>query len=316
MKRTEIRHYRITDAELMMLAGDMENTCRRDLEELINYGVDEAYLDSLVTNLQVFKNCPDDCILSARMMQATEDKNLTKTEVMKQVRQVTDRARILWGVRHANFRMFDVALLSKQKDKDLVRIGYRVVEVATAQLADLSGEGLTIDILNELNAIVGVLDTQINIQRTRIIERDIAVDKRIMTGNVVYAMISKLAAKGKLCWQDRSEARYNDYLITNSKGKSGNSTEGIVSAGAIVNVSVTKLKFNTDLILSNKGNVTLSVYFAEEPTDSKTESALDINPGDRITVSALKLGFRVNKFERLNVCNESGSVGKYKIRWE
>lgn len=316
MKRKEvIRKYKMSDAALIQKADGIKNLVNRDLADLAAYGVTPANVDDLEDARDAFDNTSTDDELMADMIIATQAKNALRTSVLSKIRQVADRARIKFGEEDGKFRKFGVQLLTKNNDNDLVRVGKRVARTGTLYLAELASEGLTAPIIADLEAEVSAFDNAIDEQETAITERDIAVQDRILLGNALYAIIVNLAAKGKLCYLETNEAKYNDYVLNNIP-EGGTTLDGTVSAGSVVNISATGVNNATVFTINNTGAADLKFYFAQTPTDPSGPQFIILTGGSNQVVSAVELGYNeALNYDRLNVNNETPLDGSYQIEY-
>lgn len=317
-RKEESRNYKMSDANLVQLSDSIHNTANRDITELGDYGVDAGTLTTLMAARDVFSDNPTDEELSADMVIATQNKNAERENLRISIRQIADRARIKYGEQDGKFRKFGVDLLSKQSDNDLVRTGRRVVRAATEYEADLATEGLTPIMITDLSTLTDTFDDLIDLQDAAIKERDVAVDVRIRLGNDLYALLTNLAAKGKLCWQDNNEAKYNDYVITSSSGGStAEVVSGSVASNEVVNASVTGITDTTTLRLENTGDAMLEFFFASSPTDDNGPMMISVPPHTSESHSAVALGYsEADGRDRFNVFNSDGMPGSYLISWE
>ena len=314
-RREEIRRYRMSDARLVQLTDSVRQSAQRDAAELLNYGVTAATITALEAARDAFADNPTDEELSGDLVIATQAKNAQKLELQRQVRQISDRARIKFGEADGRFRKFGVELLTRQGDDELIRTARRVVRVATSLLPELSSEGLTATMISDLGAAADSFDNLVDAQDDAIKNRDIAVDERIGLGNALYDLLVNLAAKGKLCWEDVNEAKYNDYVLSASSSPATQVTEGNVAAQTVVSTSVTGVSTATVFTLRNTGNVPISFYFALLPTDPTGPSPVLVGPNDSLTRNAIELGYS-EQYNRLNVNNEQEAPGSYRIEWE
>ncbi len=316
MKREELRRYKMSDAQLVQLADNLKKTAARDLEDLSDYGVLPATLIAFQSARDAFFKSPTDEQLSEDMVIATQIQNAEKSELMQQIRQISERARIKYGDTDFRFRKYGVDLLSKQGTDEIVRTGRRVQRVAAEQLQDLCTEGISQATLDTLGILNNNLDALIDQQLDTIKNRDIAVDLRIMAGNSLYSMMVTIAAKGILCWLDISEKRYNDYVLSENHTIDGHTIDGNIASKAVVNASATGISNGTVFRFTNKGHAPLNFFFALNPTDIKSAHSITVLPGDHQTVTANALGYNEStNFTRLNIYNETILNGAYVVEW-
>lgn len=312
-QKPKIRAYRGSDGKHIQSADSLKNSAVRDQPELEDFGVTPTTITVLMAARNAFANSPTDEELSGFMIIATQAKNASRADIQKQIRLIADRARIKYGEEDGRFRVFGVEMLTRQNDEDLLRCAYRVVRMGTQFLAELASEGLVVGMLTALEAAADTFDNQIDAQIEAIKNRDIAVDTRIGLGNDLYTLMVNLAAKGKLCWGDVNEAKYNDYILTHSS--SGNhATEGIIGGTSVVSTSVTGIDATTLLTLKNTGNAPLRFYCAENPTDAEGAIFVEVAPNQSVDHIAAELGYS-EQLSRINVHNLTPTASSYRVEW-
>ena len=308
------RDYNKSDADLAQIIDDILHSGRRDIVRLADYGVTEEWLQSIEDANMAFKLCPPDEFWAGALVNATYNKNLKREEVLKMTRQISERARIRFGDNTGILMQFATTALARQTDNDLVRTGREVVYAATLYATELAQEGLTALMITDYAAMVEDFDDLIDLQKRKIKERDKAVEDRIKLGNTAYALLVKLSAKGKLCWQDESEALYNDYVIYPSSHKVQSIIEGNIESGVVVNTSVHDATAGSVITMKNTGNVPLSFFYALQPTDITGPMPRIVQPSEEVSETAANLGFS-EQLQRFNVYNDSPESGSYRIEW-
>ncbi len=314
--KQEVRKYKMSDSRLIQLAENMKNSAVRDLSDLEEHGVSTKTLNDLQSAIFNFSSKPTDEELSNGIVLATQNRNSEKAVVMQHIRQISERARVRYGEFDGRFRKYGVDSLSRQGTDELVRTGRRVQRVATEQLEELSTEGISQEMLDSLGCYNRNLDSLIDSQIDAIKNRDIAIDDRISSGNALYAMMITLAAKGKQCWLDLSERRYNDYIATENYINNWQCTDGDIGPYLVVNISATGVTDATVFTLTNNSSVPLNFFFAQNPTDTSGNSQVTVAPGSSQTYTATALGFDDNTHKtRLNVLNANALPGAYLVEW-
>lgn len=316
MKREEQRRYKMSDAQLVVLADKLKQCATRDLEDLAEFGVLPATLIAFQAARDTFYNSPTDEALSEDVAIATQIQNAEKAVLMQQIRQISERARIKYGDSDYRFRKYGVDFLSKQRTDEIVRTGRRVQKVAKEQLPELCTEGISQAMLDTLGVLNNNLDELIDRQLDTIKNRDIAVDLRIMNGNALYSMMVTIAAKGILCWLDISEKRYNDYILSENHTIDGHIIDGHIASKGIVNASATGLSAGTVFRFTNTGSSPLNFYFGVNPIDNNLSNAIEVMPGESHTVTATNIGYNEsNNTTRLLVKNPGILESTYAIEW-
>lgn len=314
--KQEVRKYKVSDLKLVQLAENLKNVAVRDLNDLDEYGVTSETLNELQRAIFSFKETPTDEELSTHIVVATQNRNSEKAIVMQQIRQISERARLKYGETDSRFRKYGVDFLNKQGTDELVRTGRRVERIAHEQLPELSTEGISKEMLDNLGSYNRHLDQLIDSQMDAVKYRDIAIDDRIMAGNSLYAMMITLAAKGKQCWLDLSERKYNDYISTENYINNWQCSDGSIGPYIVVNISATGVSDSTVFTLTNNSSVPLNFFFSQNPTDTTGANQVTISPGNSQSYTATALGYNEEtKKTRLNVLNGNALPGNYMVEW-
>lgn len=227
-KKSVVRIYNVTDADLVQLADKLLAAANRDATEMLQRGYTTTRLQDIHTlrdNFDVF--APDDFYLGA-MVSATEDKDLVRNDLETRMRTIMLMAENRFGADSGNYKRFGDNALSRMTDEQLLRNGKLVHQTANFFQNDLASEGLTPTILSDFKAACQKLDDKIDAQNIAKTERDVATEERVEKGNLLYEALQKLGKVGKDIWYTSNEAKYNDYLISESNGHdSGGSTPSI-----------------------------------------------------------------------------------------
>lgn len=207
------RDYRLSDSELSLFASNLITFMTRDSVEFTARGINSAAITALGDKEDEFEAFPTDAEYKALVTIATENKDITRTQLIVDIRNITDRAMLKWGIESGRYNRFDVKSLTKMADKDLHFAARRVVRVGTIYLSDLTPDGLTQVMLDNLTDLAELFEENLNSLRDAIAIRDEKTEERITLGNELYALVSKYCETGKVIWKDTSEAKYNDYVI-------------------------------------------------------------------------------------------------------
>ncbi len=313
------RIYKMKDADLVQFADDIVDIAERDETELLNYGVTAATVTAVTTARTAFVNFNGDIIFLGAVMLSTEVKNASRLEILKELKQISGRARIKFGQESAKFRTFETKDINNQPDNELVRIARSAKTAAEALLAELTGAGLTQGMIDNLETLNNAFDIQIDLKRNKIRARDTATDERIKLGNELYTLVAGICENGKLCWEAENEAKYNDYVIYKNAGTTPPQfeTEGTVSANSGTSTTVSGISSTTNITLKNTGDAPLQFFFAEDPTDIAAPISIPVAPQTQITLTANLIGFNEDTdFTRLNVYNPSPLEGSFSILWD
>ena len=150
------------------------------------------------------------------MSDATATRDLTADKIKVAIRDVMLRPRIIFGENTAKYRSFGTLGMDAMDDQDLLHCSERVVRAANQFLDLLEPAGLTQVIVDSLEALSVTYREHINLKNDAVYIRDIATETRMELGNKIYNKIVIIYDIGKTYWADKSEAKYNDYVIYNT----------------------------------------------------------------------------------------------------
>ncbi len=188
----------------------------RDLVEFIKYGVTEEKLNALKALLSDFASIPTDEELRGAQVVATQGKDEAGVQLRDSVSEIMQRVENKFGTASGNYRKFGASGVSDLDGGKLSYAAKRVRRVAESMLPELESEGLTIEILGELDMRLEAYEQALGIQEDAIADRDIATENRVEKANEIYSLLVKYCNTGKQIWEDTNEAKYNDYIISDT----------------------------------------------------------------------------------------------------
>lgn len=218
MSKNELpRDYKVGDDELMQKADSLVGSMQRDVTDFATRKVDAARINEIISQNDAFKNYPTDPELLGVISTVTEAKDAIALQLRQKIAAVRNMAETKYG-NNGKYRTFDFGELSGLSDSDLFRTARRVVRVGSIFLTDLASEGLTAALLTEITTLATSLDTKIDEMDAAIEIRDIKTQERVILGNKLWNTMVKYANIGKSLYEFTDEARYNDYVLTESSG--------------------------------------------------------------------------------------------------
>ena len=159
---------------------------------------------------------PTDEELQGDVSIATETKDATAETVKTAIRDIMVRAKTGFGEHSAKYRKFGTKGMDEMNDFELHRCAERVARVADIFLTLLSPKGLKQDMIDDLIAITAQFYQELIVKEDTVADRDIATEERITLANSLYTRLVEVCEYGKTYWADKSEAKYNDYVIYNT----------------------------------------------------------------------------------------------------
>lgn len=196
---------------------------RRDIVEFIEFGVTEAKLTDLENLISEFSEILTDDELLGTQIIATEKKDNLAKKLKSDIGSIMTRVENHFGVHSAIYRHFGISSISTLEGGEVSTAADKVCRVAKIYLAQLAEEGLTQAIITDLKTQSETYKTALDEQEDAIAARDVATDNRIEKANEIYRLVVKYCQTGKRIWENKNEAKYNDYVIydTPSGGDEG-----------------------------------------------------------------------------------------------
>ncbi len=205
--------YNLANDVLKQKCDAVSHWMTRDATEMALRGVTATNTSDFVTQSTAFGDLPTDEELQSDVTAAVENQDATAEALRIKIRPVRSMAEVEYGTDKAKYRKFRFDNMNDMTNSELVKLAKRVFRVGTAQLADLTGQGLTTTILSAIKADANSLDDQIDLVADAVSDRDLATEDRAVNGNALYVNLVKYTNIGKSIWIDTDEAKYNDYVI-------------------------------------------------------------------------------------------------------
>jgi hypothetical protein len=218
MKKKEVvRDYRFSDGKLVTTVNEKIAFIRRDAAAFVGYGITAEMLDALESETDLFSDTATDVELVSDQTEVTSVKEVIANKLLVAIRGVMSRVVLKYPVETPKYRKFGTEALSQQSDAELLVIAARVFRVGTEMLADLANNGLTVEMLNEVKTLRDNLEKELIDVQLKIADRDIEQESRVEAGNAIYATLIKYTNTGQSIWATSNVAKYNDYVIYNTK---------------------------------------------------------------------------------------------------
>ncbi len=211
-----IRKYRFSDGVLLHLARQVVRAGTRDNAELDALGVTTARLNALQTMATTFVNTEDDVEWKGLVSIKRELKDAALEECKISMANIRRMAANAFGEKSSTYRRFGFNKINRLSDVLRIKAYFRIWRRASENAAAMASEGMTAQVLADYLTACETYDLAYDVMEDTAIERDIAAENRVQLGNSIYAEVAKISNTGKTYWFTRSEAKYNDYLITPS----------------------------------------------------------------------------------------------------
>ena len=215
-KQASNRMYNYPDSELYIQCIEHIKLAKRDIEDFDTYSYDANRLAKFEEACEKFAELPDDDELLGIQMQMTEKKAEVMNQLKIAIRSVMTRVAMKYHNKSGRYRRFGTRKMGDMSDAQLAFCGRRVVRVGSQLLPFLSEVGLTQTVLDKVSEAVIAFENAIHLQKDKVSDRDIMVEKRTDLGNQLYQELIVLCNIGKDVWIDRDVVKYEQYVIYES----------------------------------------------------------------------------------------------------
>jgi hypothetical protein len=272
LKQTPVREYNFSDAELKGISDGVLSAVQRDKAELAVRGITTEKINLVQAKINAFADMPSDVELVGDVSGDTGDKEKIAEVLRVQIRSVRSMAQNVFEKNPASFRSFGFDGMSMMTDEKLYFLGKRVLRKAKEFQADLSAEGLTEAMLEDIGVAISDLEKAlIAIDRTGN-SREIQTQARVNAGNDLYHDITKICTTAKDIWASRDEARYNDYVIhgTSAAGKPATGDPNTGVAVQVLDEATSAPLANAEVTTNKQNGTELTKSVKRTETDGRT----------------------------------------------
>jgi len=214
-KQAGHRQYNFPDADLYLQCMERLKNAHRDLKQFEQYGYKTERIKKFKAMCDKFRALPDDDELVGDQMIVTDKKYSAAERLKSSIRSLMTRVNMKFSNRTGRYRKFGTAKMGDMTDAQLLFCGRRVARVARQQIDFLSDVGNE-NVINKIVDATTAFENALNIQQDRVADRDIAVERRVDMGNLIYKEMVTLCDIGKDIWAETDLAKYENYAIYES----------------------------------------------------------------------------------------------------
>ena len=210
------RLYNVPDADLFVQCMELIKNVHRDIDYFKPYGYDLERLKGFRAICDRMHALPDDDEMVGDQMIVTEKKNQAAEVLKNAIRSVMTRVEMKFNNRTGRYRKFGTSKIGDMTDAQLLFCGRRVIRVARQQIDFLNDTGLNETIIGKVQDACTKFENAMNIQQDKIADRDIAVERRMEAGNLMYSELILLCNIGKDIWGEKDPVKYQQYVVYES----------------------------------------------------------------------------------------------------
>ena len=207
------RDYKMTDSDLTVFTQHVCDCMTRDIMEFANYGVTATNVTALQTKNDLFERFPTDDYINQEYLSAVELRDSIYDTLHVTIRSMALRVELKWGKKSPKYKSLGISEMSKLPVNAYITEARMVHAFMEEHLTELTAEGLTQAMLDDMETDIQALDEAIRKTIEMSSYRMEMTTKRISEGNKIYGLVSKYCEIGKRIWDKVNPAFYNDYVI-------------------------------------------------------------------------------------------------------
>lgn len=223
------RNYNITDAKLCMITSNLCNLMERDLLDFMTLGVNEEKIEELRDLGNNFEVFPNDGTFIGDVMIANEDKKAIRAKIIEVIQQMGMRIKAKWGRNSSQYRRLNLSNPNQFNDGNLL-INSRSIHSKLGEfLPDLEEFGLTEEKLLEFENLNQEFEIAIKHFDDIVAMRDEKTLERVNLGNQLYDLVVRYTNFGRILYNKKSPAKYNDYIIYRGRKSSNKNNKKAIA---------------------------------------------------------------------------------------
>jgi len=216
MKKAQ-KNFNTTIANLYQLGNRIIGLLERDISEFNKYGITEAHVNELRSNIDQFNNLPFDELYEQRQILLSKEKSEKEETLKMALRNLILKIEMAYEQSNVLYLTISRTKLLKLSSSELCVHTKSILIIVEENLDMLSNFGVTTSEIDNLKTLSDEL-TILNIDReVAIYKRVSATNHRVIEANKIYKQISKYFYMGRKIWAEQSEALYNDYILQKQK---------------------------------------------------------------------------------------------------
>ncbi len=210
----QFKSVRMSQGELVQKCQEMASFMKRDSEEFLTFQVNESDIDAFELITQEYAGMRDDIRYRTAVEEQIEIRNTTTAKLKKKMRHILHRIQTKYSPSSWEYRSFDGRKYYNSSPRKLLEKVGNMQVAATSQLAMLKKVSITNADLKELATLTSQLNQSLLDERSAVALRELNTLQRAVKAGDLFANLKHYSLVGKAIWEDVSQAKYNNYLIS------------------------------------------------------------------------------------------------------
>lgn len=199
--------------QMIAKARSVKSAMERDLTELTVYGVTAPEIAAFNSQIDDADALPNDDILQWHWTEAIAAREAKEVQIRTVLEGMVARVENRYGAQTSLVKVMRCNDLSRKNAEALKESCQNAIVVLTERLAELSGEGLTQAMIDNIETLRDELLVLMDDVTDKARLRTEGTVTRTDALNAVYNKMVGYCKYGKLIWEKVNESKYADYLI-------------------------------------------------------------------------------------------------------
>jgi len=261
-KKEIITNFNFSFSELLEQSLEKQTYLERDQAELAPRGITPERLTAYAALLAAFQEISPDEVYKALLSAAVKKRDTTRKSLAIKLRDVAGVASIVLGDTSAEYRTFNYKKVSGSDAPEFLILAENIADRADDYIDQLSTNGITEEAILLIRTDIATFQQEIKDVATANGNRDIKTQERRTAANALYTDLSDMAEIAKVYYQDRDEAKYNDYIIY-AHSETAQTRTGRLKAKQTKTRELEAINPETPIIIKNEGEAPLEAYFSQ-----------------------------------------------------
>jgi hypothetical protein len=286
-----ITKFNFSYAELLQQALEKQVSMTRDVTDLTPRGVDAVRVAKFDTLIVEFQDTTPDRVMVGNITIAVSARDAARDALIVACRDVADVARMALKNKPGAYETFDYQASESMDPSEFLLWAENLCDRADVYINDLSPSGITQAAVDAIRADLAAFQTKIKGVIAAKKARDLNTAYRRTVANILYDEMSDIADIGKVYYQDRDEAKYNDYIIYASS-ETSQLRSGRLAAGITKSRPMEAITPETEILASNEGTAPIEIYFAQIKDEASVTKKYVLPPFEKaVLICGKDLGF-------------------------
>ena len=211
-----IPYHPFSDADFIAGCLHIHSCALRDLQAFQSMGESAGSIAEFEKLINQFSDFPTDDELEAWVNFALENKDGIADILLREINTIRTMAKQQYRDEN-QWKTFGFEGMEHLPDANLAILTRRIFRIGKHFLPELKNQGLTSEILEELDSIGNNFVQAMILVNEAVEYKMMKTNERVKIGNNLYAMLIRLSSVGKLIIENMNDVRYNDYVLYHEK---------------------------------------------------------------------------------------------------